>query len=126
MSCLVRTAGERLVDQADGAVAEGFADEDAGGAVGDLLLDEAELGDGFAEGLAVDGVADAVVERHAAAADGCVAELVAADVEDVERDVVALADFAEEIVRGDDAVGEDERAGGAAANAELVLFFADW
>src|SRR5207249_2631687 len=119
-----RDAGERFVDEADGAIADGSADEDSGGAVGDLLLDEPELGDGFPEGLTINGVADAVVESHAAAADGCDAEFVASDVQDVERDVVALADLAEQVFGRDDAVGEDERTGGAAANAELVLFLA--
>ena len=64
---------QRLVDEADGTVADCSADEDPGGAVGDLLLDESELRDGFAEGFAVAGIADAVVERHARAADGCIA-----------------------------------------------------
>jgi hypothetical protein len=118
-----RDAGERLVDEANGAIADRSADEDAGGTVRDLLLDEPELGDGFAEGLAIDGVANAVVERNASAADGCISEFVAADVEDVERDVMALADLSEEVRGGDDAIVKDERAGGAAANAELVLFF---
>ncbi len=117
--------GEGTVDQADDAVGEGLAGEDGGGHVGELLLDEAELADGFAEGFALFGVANAVVEGGAGSSDGGVAELVAADVEDVEGDVVAFADLAEEVGGGDLAVGKDERAGGAAADAELVLFLAD-
>jgi len=44
-----------FIDEANGAITDCSADEDARGAVGDLLLDEPELRDGFAEGLAVDG-----------------------------------------------------------------------
>ena len=51
--------GQGGVDHADGAVDQRFADVDAGGAFGELFLDEAELGDGLAEGLALLGVADA-------------------------------------------------------------------
>ncbi len=67
----------------------------------------------------------ALLREPCAPADGGVAELVAADVEDVEGDVMAFADLAEEVGGGDLAVGEDQRAGGAAADAELVLFLAD-
>ena len=38
---------------------------------------------------------------------------------------MALADLAEQVVGGDFAVGQDQRAGGGAADAELVLFLAD-
>ena len=37
---------------------------------------------------------------------------------------MALADLAEQVPRRDDAVGENQRTGRAAANAELVLFLA--
>ena len=66
-----------------------------------------------------------VLQAVARAADAGRAQLEAADVQDVEGDVVALADFAEQVLDGNLAVGQDERAGGGAADAELVLFGAD-
>ena len=95
------------------------------GAVGELLLHQAELADGFAKGLAVDGVADGLIERHLGGSQRGRAQFVAADVEDVEGDVMALADLAQQVGRGNHAVGEDEWAGGRAANAQLVLLLAD-
>ena len=53
------------------------------------------------------------------------AQLEAADVENVEGDDVAFADFAEHVLDRHLAVVQDERAGGRAANAHLVLFGAD-
>ena len=54
--------GQRRVDHADGAVDQRFAGVDSRGAFGQLLLDQAELGDGLAERLALLGVADGVLQ----------------------------------------------------------------
>ncbi len=67
----------------------------------------------------------ALLQAVARAAGAGRAELEAADVEDVEGDVVALAGLAQQIFDGHLAIGEDERAGGGAADAELVLLRAD-
>src|SRR3712207_7749297 len=53
------------------------------------------------------------------------AQLPAPDVQDVEGDLVALADLAEHVLDRDLAILEVERAGRAAANAELVLLGPD-
>jgi hypothetical protein len=92
---------------------------------GDLALDQAELGDGLAEGDALFGVANHVRQRVARAADAGHAQLEAAHVEHVEGDVVALAGLAQQVRGGDFAVLKHQRAGGGAANAQLVLFRAD-
>ena len=52
--------GQRGVDHADGAIGHRLAGIDAGGALGQLLLDQAELGDGLAERLALLGVLNGV------------------------------------------------------------------
>src|SRR5262249_37713665 len=56
-------------------------------------------------------------------ADGARAELEAADVEDVERDLVALADLAEDGVGADRGVLQDHLARRRAADAELLLLW---
>jgi len=122
---LWRYGGQRGVNGPDGTVGHRFAHEDAGRRIGDLLLDEAELGDAFAEGLAVAGVGDRVRERVLGAAETGRAELEAANVENVEGDVVAFARLAQQVGHGHPAIGENERAGGGAANAELVLLRPD-
>ena len=93
--------------------------------IGELLLDQAEGGDRLAEGLTLLGVADGVTQRGARRAHTGGAQLEAANVENVEGDVVALADFAQQILNRHLAVGEHQRAGGGAANTQLVLFRAD-
>jgi len=57
------------------------------------VADEAEVGDGLAEGLALFGVFDGGGDDALAAAGAGRAEFEAADVEDVEGDDVAAADF---------------------------------
>ena len=64
---------------------------------------------------------DGVLQAVARAADAGRAQLEAADVQDVERDVVALADLAQQVLHRHLAVGQNQRAGGRAADAELVL-----
>ena len=49
------------------------------------------------------------------------AQLEAPDVEDVERDLVALADLAQQVLFRDDRVLQDERPGGGALDARLLL-----
>ena len=93
--------------------------------VGDLFAHQAEVGDHFAESLALLGVADGVFQRNARAAHAHGAQLEAADVQNVEGDDVALADFAEQVFHRHLAIVQNQRAGGRAANAHLVLFGAD-
>ena len=91
----------------------------------DLLADQAEVGDGLAESLALLGVGDGMLQRGARAADAARAQLEAADVENVEGDDVAFADVAENVLHRHLAVVQDERRSGRAANAHLLFFVAD-
>src|SRR5206468_5592170 len=86
-----------------------------------LVLHEAEVGDGMAEGLAPLAVPDRRAQRALGPPDAARPELEAADVEDVEGDLVALADLAEEVLLRDDRVLEDEGAGRAALDPGLPL-----
>ena len=64
-------------------------------------------------------------KRDAASTDAHGAGLEAADVQDVEGDDVALADFAEHVFDRHLAVVEDDGAGRRSANAHLVFFGAN-
>src|SRR5262249_51634217 len=116
---------EARVDEPRGAVGHRFGDVQLGGDVPDLLADEIELGDGLAELLALPRESRAQLEAVLGAAERADAQLPAAHVEDVERDLVPLAGLPEQILGGNEAVLEIERAGGAAADAELVLLGPD-
>ena len=100
------------VDHADGAVGHAFGGVEARRARCDLSLDEAKLGDRFAEGLALLCVANHVRQGVARTAHAGHAQLEAAHVEHVEGDVVALARLAQQVRRGHFAVLQHQRAGG--------------
>ncbi len=127
ISCLAASArlGVDLlhpgVDQAGGAEGHRLAHERLGGDVPDLLADEVELGDRLAELLALGRVFDPELEAIFRPADAAHAQLPAPDVQDVEGDLVALADGAQHVLRRHHAVLEDQRTGAAAADAQLVL-----
>ena len=89
-----------------------------------LLAHQAEFGDLLSELAALRGVRCSRAQRplHAAHREG--RQLEPAHVEDVEGDLVALADLAEQVFRRDPRVLEDQGRGRAAADAELVLFAA--
>src|SRR5690606_38655559 len=87
----------------------------------ELLPDERELDDRPAERPALLRVGGGDLEGVLRAADRADAELEPAVVEDVERDPVALADLAEDVLRGHAGVLKDQLAGGGAAQADLVL-----
>src|SRR4029079_6701396 len=89
--------------------------------VGELPLDHPEARDRLAELSAVARVVERDRETLLGRADRAGTELEAADVEDVERDLVALADLAEDGVGGHLDVLEDQLARRRAADAELLL-----
>ena len=66
-----------------------------------------------------------MVERALRQAEHLRADADAALVERLDRDLVALADLAEHVGRGHDAVVEEQLAGAAGADAELVFLLAD-
>src|ERR1019366_125543 len=117
--------GQGRIDHADGAVDHGFAGVNSGGGFRQLLLDQAEFGDCLAEGLAFLGVADAVIQAVARAAYTSRAQLEAPDIQDVKRDVVSLADLAQQVLHRHLAIGQNQRAGGRSTDAELVFLRAD-
>ena len=103
-----------------GEQASGF---DLRGHVGELELDGLKFGDGFAELFALLGVAHRAFVgalRHAQAERG---DGNAAAIENLQAVDEAFAFFAEKIFGGNAAIGEDDFAGVARAQAELVFFF---
>src|SRR5690606_9664967 len=92
---LAGAGGVHGAGQAEGRALEGVR---LGGHGAELLLDEPELGDGLAELLALLGVALRQADEVLDAPGGAHGELEAADVEDAEGDVVALADLAEQVL----------------------------
>ena len=117
-------ARDEPVDQPGGAVRDRVGYEDAHRDVGDLALDRAEVGERRLELLAVGGVAHRKLEALARGAERSGAELQAADVQDVERDLVAEAEVAEEVLGGDEDVLQNELRRRRALDAELVLLWA--
>ena len=91
----------------------------------ELELHALEVGDRLAELLALLDVANRVIERALGEADHLRADADAPFVERFDRDLVALADLAEHLRLRHDAVFEQQLAGAAGANAELVLLLAD-
>src|SRR4029453_13465481 len=84
-----------------------------------------EVGSRLADLLAFLHVGDRVIERALREAEHLRADADAAFVERLDRDLVALADLAEDLRFRHDAVFEDGVARAAGADAELVLFLAD-
>ena len=66
-----------------------------------------------------------MIERALGQAEHLRADADAAFVQRLDRDLVALADFAEHLRLRHDAVFEDQFAGAAGADAELVFLLAD-
>ncbi len=96
---------------------------DLGREVGDLGLDRLELGDRLAEGLALLGVGDRLVERALGEADAHRRDADPAAVEDVEEVLEAVAAAAEQVALRHAAVLEAERpcVGGVPAHLAVGL-----
>ena len=90
----------------------------------ELVLDRAERRDRLAELLALRRVARRFADRALRAAAAHRAELEAREVQHVERDLVSLADLAEQVLRRHLHVLEDQRRRRRAVQAHLVLFLA--
>ena len=105
-----------------GAVGGGLAGVDLDRALGQLVADGAILGDGPAELVALVGVLHAAGQRALGGTDHCAAELDAADVEDVDRDLEALLALIEQVLDGNLDVVEEDLAGGGSLDAHLLLF----
>ena len=109
------------VDEAGGPVAHGLAHVGERHHPGELLPDQAEVGDGLPEGLPLLGVGGRELDDVPDPGHAGDAQLEPADVQDVEGDAVPLADLAEQVSGGDHRVLEDERARRAAPDPHLVL-----
>src|SRR5262249_41591817 len=96
-----------------------------GGGAGQLMLHRLELADRLAELFALARVLDRVVERALRESEHLRADADAPFVQCLDRDLVALADFAEDVAARDAALLEDQLARAAGANPELVLLLAD-
>ena len=107
-----------------GAQGEQARGVELGGHVGELPLDALKLGDGFAELAALFDVFQRGIEGAAADAEREGGDGDAAAVEDAHGVDEAFAFVAEQVFGGDLAVFEDQLAGVAGAEAELVFFFA--
>src|SRR6202034_938191 len=79
----------------------------------------------FVEGLALLGIANGILQRHPASAYAHRAQFEAADVQNIEGNHVAFADFAKQVFRWYFAVIQNDGAGRRPADAHLVLFGAD-
>src|SRR5438105_7275948 len=89
------------------------------------MLHGLELRDRLAELLSIARVRDRVIERALRQADHLRADADAPFVQRLDRDLVAFADLAEDVRARDAALVEQQLAGAARADTELVLFFAD-
>ena len=104
--------GQSRVAQSGGVVDQQARGFHFGRHLGELELHALEIGDGLAELLALFGVGDGVIERALGETDHLRADGDAALVERFDGDLVALADFAEDVRGGDAAIVENQLAGG--------------
>ena len=102
--------GKGSINHAHRAIHQGLTGVDTNGDVGNFFFDQAKLRDALAESLALFRIADGVLQRGARAAHAARAQLEAANVEDVERDHVALADLAQQVLDRYVAIVQDQRA----------------
>ena len=123
-SAVVGRLCDRRVDETRGPVGQALGRIGARHHLAELVLDRAERGDGLAELLASGGVLRGVANRAAAAAGAHRAQAEAAVVEGVEGHLVAAADLAEHVLGRHAHVLQQDRRGGRAVQAHLVLFLA--
>ena len=89
--------------------------------LGDLVLDQPEVGDALSELLAADRVTNGAGQRLLRAADVPGAQLDASEVEDVERDLVAFADRPQHVLDRHLHIVEHQRGSRRPVESELVL-----
>ena len=121
---LVGRPGDPLIDQAGGSVHHAFQRILPRGHLAQLVLDRAKGGDGDAELFARRGVFGRLANGGLGAARTHRAQLEAAEVQYVERHLVALADRAQHRVGRHLHVLQDHRRRRRAMEAELVFFLA--
>ena len=112
----------RILNVADQAIRHALIHVHPDRHFGQLVLDQAELGDGFSESPALPGVADRAGQRLAAFAVRGHGQRQPPDVQDVERDDVAAADLAQDVFHRDLDVIEIDGGGGAALQSHLLFF----
>src|SRR2546423_13582361 len=89
------------------------------------MLHRLKLADRLTELLAVAGIANRVIQRALREADHLRADADAPFVQRLDGDLVAFADFTQHVRARDAALLEQQLAGAARADAQLVLFLAD-
>src|SRR5262249_40232137 len=115
---------ETVVHQTGSAIYHALCNPDPNGHFGELVLDRSERGDGLTECDPLPGVLNRIVESRFRPADRSGAQLRAADVQNVERNVMALADLPDNVLNWNLCVIQNERACGGSSQAHLVLFSA--
>src|SRR4029079_17383286 len=95
---LVRRRGNPRVDEAGGAIEQALDRVGLHDHLTELVLDRAEAGDRLPELTAGRGVFGALRDRADRAAAAHRTQLEAGEVQDVERDLVAFADLAEQVL----------------------------
>src|SRR5208282_2190728 len=116
---------EGMIHHADGAVYQRFADIEQSRHVGNLLAHQTKIGDHFIERLTLLCIRNCVFKRNSASSNAHSAQLESPDVQNVERNYMPLADFAEQVLDRHLAIIENDRAGRRAADAEFVLLCSD-
>ena len=113
---------QRGINQPGGAIEHGLGDVGEDRHLGQLVLDQAEVGDGLAKSLALLGVANRFSQSVLPSPDGGGGQLEAPGVEDIEGDDVAAAHFMQQVFRRDLGVVEKNRHGGGTLDAHLLFF----
>ena len=103
---------QRRIQQAGRAINDAFAHEHADGHLAQFVFDRAEVADRLSKLGALVGVLHGIRDDVLGAAHCGRAELEAADVENIERDLVPFAGFAQQIFNGHTGVFQDQSAGG--------------
>ncbi len=112
----------RILNVAGHAIRHAFIHVHPDRHFGQLVLDQAELGDGFSESPALAGVADRIGQRLAAFAVRGDRQRQPPDVQDVEREDVAAPDLAQDVLHRDVHVIEIDGGGGTALQSHLLFF----
>ncbi len=116
---------QAVFDQSSGAIHQAFEHVGCDSHVGDLLLDQAEGGDGAAELLSLLGIGDDLGHGrfHRSQAPG--AELEAADIENVKGNAMASSHLPQDIFHRHRHIVQDQWTGGGTDDPHLVLFLSD-
>ena len=123
VSRLVRSRFDPCVDVAGGPVHHALHGVRPRRHLSELVLDCAERRDGLTELLTLGRIFRRLADRDVGASAAHAAKLEAAEIQNVERDLVPLPDLAEQILRRHAHVLKNQRRRRGSVQTELVLFF---